>query len=158
MSLQNVKAYFKKYNLDNKIIISKTSTKTVKEAAESLSIKEGEVAKTLSFLIDEEPILILTSGDSKIDNKKYRNTFHKKAKMIPIDELEEKIGHEAGGICPFAIKDGVKVYLDETLKQYKYVYPACGSSNSAIKLSIDELEKYSKIKKWVDVCKDNKEE
>ncbi len=152
MSLNNVKEFFKKYKMDKKIIELESSSATVKEAAISLNTTEDEIAKTLSFQIPE-PILIVVSGESRIDNQKYKEEFKTKANMIKYDEVEELIGHAPGGVCPFAIKDNIKVYLDVSLKKHKYVYPACGSGNSAIKLSIEELEKYSNYVKWIDVCK-----
>ncbi len=152
MSLEKVKDYFKKYNKDKSIIELNSSTKTVSDAAKSLGTTEDEIAKTLSFSIPN-PILIVVSGESRIDNKKFKEVFSTKAKMINYDEVEEIIGHAPGGVCPFAIKDNVEVYLDISLKKHKYVYPACGSGNSAIKLSINELEKYSNYIKWIDVCK-----
>lgn len=152
MSLNKVKKYFKEFDMDKKIIELETSSATVKDAAISLNTTEDEIAKTLSFQIPE-PILIVVSGESRIDNKKYKEEFKTKANMIKFDQVEEIIGHAPGGVCPFAIKDNVKVYLDISLKKHKYVYPACGSGNSAIKLSIKELEKYSNYVKWIDVCK-----
>ena len=153
MSLQNVKKYLKKYKIDNRIIELETSSATVKEAAESLGAEECRIAKTLSFIIDDKPILIVAAGDAKIDNSKYKSQFHTKAKMIPSTEVNLLIGHNVGGVCPFAIKENVIVYLDESLKRFETVYPACGSSNSAIELTILELEKYSNYTSWIDVCK-----
>ena len=153
MSLNKVKEYFKKYNIDNRIIELPTSSATVKEAAESLNTEECRIAKTLSFLVEDKPILIVTSGDTKIDNTKYKSIFHTKAKMIPAENVNSLIGHNIGGVCPFAINDNVTVYLDESLKRFETVYPACGSSNSAIELTIKELEKYSNYNCWIDVCK-----
>ena len=153
MSLNKVKEYFKKYNIDNRIIELPTSSATVKEAAESLNTEECRIAKTLSFIVDSKPILIVTAGDTKIDNTKYKSIFHTKAKMIPAENVNDLIGHNIGGVCPFAINDNVTVYLDESLKRFETVYPACGSSNSAIELTIKELEKYSNYNCWIDVCK-----
>ena len=153
MSLDKVKKYFKEYKIDNRIIELPTSSATVKEAAESLNTEECRIAKTLSFIVDSKPILIVTSGDTKIDNTKYKSIFHTKAKMIPAENVNDLIGHNIGGICPFAINDNVTVYLDESLKRFETVYPACGSSNSAIELTIKELEKYSNYNCWIDVCK-----
>lgn len=153
MSLNKVKEYFKKYNIDNRIIELPTSSATVKEAAESLNTEECRIAKTLSFIVEDKPILIVTSGDTKIDNTKYKSIFHTKAKMIPAENVNSLIGHNIGGVCPFAINDNVTVYLDESLKRFETVYPACGSSNSAIELTIKELEKYSNYNCWIDVCK-----
>lgn len=152
MSLINVKEYFKKYNIENRILEFKESTATVKQAAEALGTIEDRIAKSMSFkLKDESTIMIVLSGQTRIDNHKYKELFHEKAKMLTYEEVEEKIGHKVGGVCPFAIKDNVTVYLDKSLKKYETVFPACGSPNSAIELSIEELEKYSNYKEWIDV-------
>ena len=153
MSLSRAKEHLIKYGLDDKIMEFEVSSATVKEAAEAVGCAEAEIAKTLSFLVGDDAILIVVAGDQKIDNAKYKSEFHKKAKMIPFDDVEKTIGHEVGGVCPFGINDGVTVYLDVSLKRFDIVYPACGSHNSAIKLSIAELEQSSGFKKWVDVCK-----
>jgi len=153
MSIVKAKEYLKKYKLDKEVLEFPVSSATVKEAADALSCAESDIAKTLSFYIDEQPILIVVAGDKKIDNSKYKEEFHKKAKMIPAPEVEEVIGHAVGGVCPFGINDGIDVYLDESLKEHEYVYPACGSGNSAIKLSIKQLEKIINNKKWINVCK-----
>ena len=153
MSIIKVKEYLNKYNLDDKIMEFDESSATVKEAAHAIGCLEKDIAKTLSFLVDDNPIIIVVRGDAKIDNSKYKKEFHKKAKMVPYDMVEEIIGHKAGGVCPFGVNDNVKIYLDETLKSLEYFYPACGSSNSAIKLDKDTLEKIVKYEKWVDVCK-----
>ncbi len=153
MSIDKVKQYLKKYNLDNKILEFNESSATVSEAALRLNCKEGEIAKSLSFILDDNPIIIVVAGDKKIDNKKYKQEFNTKAKMIEASDVEKLIGHAVGGVCPFGINDNVKVYLDVSLKEYENVYPACGSSNSAIKLTIKELEQTSNYLKWVDVCK-----
>lgn len=153
MAIEKVKEYFKQFHRENDILEFEVSSATVELAAKALNCEEALIAKTLSFLVGEQPILIVTAGNMKIDNSKYKKTFHKKAKMIPFNDVEKIIGHETGGVCPFGINDGIDVYLDESLKQYEYVYPACGSSNSAIKLNIKELEEYSNYKEWVDVCK-----
>ena len=155
MSIEKAKEHLKKYKLDQNIMEFTTSSATVQQAAIALNCTEGEIAKTLSFLVEEKPILIVVAGDKKIDNSKYKGEFHKKAKMIPFDQVEGFIGHKVGGVCPFGIKDNVDVYLDESLKKYETIYPACGSSNSAVKLSIPELEQASNYKKWIDVCKEN---
>lgn len=154
MSLIKVREFFKKYGLESRIMEFNVSSATVKEAAIALNCEEKLIAKTLSFLIDNNPVLIVTAGDQKIDNSKYKEEFHIKAKMIPFEDVKQLIGHEVGGVCPFGINDNVKVYLDKSLKRFNYVYPACGSHNSAIKLTIEELEKTSNYKKWIDVCKD----
>lgn len=153
MAIEQVKEYFKKYKIESRIIELPTSSATVKEAAESLGTEEALIAKTLSFIVEDKPILIVAAGDAKIDNSKYKGQFHTKAKMIPFEDVNNLIGHNPGGVCPFAIKENVTVYLDESLKRFEHVYPACGSSNSAIKLTIEELEKYSNYTSWIDVCK-----
>lgn len=153
MSLIKVKEYFKQYNMDDQIIELNESSATVAEAAHALNCLECEIAKSLSFKLENDVIIIVTAGDAKIDNSKYKHEFNTKAKMLTFDEVENLTGHEVGGVCPFALKNNIKVYLDESLKRFKYVYPACGSKNSAIKLTINELEKYSNYEKWIDVCK-----
>ena len=153
MSLERVQDYFKKYKKEKDIIVLDESSATVAEAAHALHTTEGEIAKTLSFIISGKPVLIVVEGTAKISNSAFKAVFHEKAHMIQFDEVEKYIGHAPGGVCPFGINDDVTVYLDESLKVHEYVYPACGSSNSAIKLSIKELEKYSNYKEWIDVCK-----
>ena len=154
MSINKVKAYFKQYNMESRILEFDESSATVELAAHAVGCEPARIAKTLSFWVDNQPILILTAGDAKIDNKKYKEQFVKKAKMLSFEEVESVIGHGVGGVCPFGINDGINVYLDESLKRFDVVYPACGSSNSAIGLTIPELEKYSGYLVWVDVCKD----
>ncbi len=153
MSLIKAKEYLKKFHLDGNVIEFHESTATVREAAEALGCKDAEIAKTMAFLVDDSPILIVASGDKKIDNSKFKQTFHTKAKMIPSEELETLVGHTAGGVCPFGINSNVKVYLDVSLKEFDTVYPACGTSNSAVKLTIPELEEASNYVEYVDVCK-----
>lgn len=153
MSLIKAKEYLKKFDLDKNIIEFSESTATVREAAEALQCEDAQIAKTMAFLVNDEPILIVASGDKKIDNQKFKQTFHTKAKMIPFDELDSLVGHAAGGVCPFGIHDGVKVYLDVSLKEFDTVYPACGTSNSAVKLTMPELEEASNYVEYVDVCK-----
>lgn len=153
MSFIRVKEYFKKFGMEDRMMEFTVSSATVQEAAKALHCEEKEIAKTLSFIIEDKPILIVIAGDAKIDNHKYKEEFSTKAKMIPFEKVEELIGHAVGGVCPFAVKDGVTIYLDNSLKRLQEVYPACGSSNSAIKLTISELEKVANYKKWVDVCK-----
>lgn len=150
---EKAKKHLIEYNLNDRIIEFPISTATVLEAANALKCTEGEIAKSLAFLVEDNPILIIAAGDKKIDNTKYKQTFHVKAKMIQFDQVEELIGHAAGGVCPFGINDNINVYLDESLKQYSIVYPACGTPNSAVKLSILELEEASNFVSWVDVCK-----
>lgn len=153
MSYDSVKHYFENLGLADRLRVREI-TDTVENAAKAVGCEPKRIAKTLSFIVDEEPILIVCAGDSKVDNKKYKDVFLKKAKMIPTDKLEDIIGHEMGGVCPFAIKEGVLVYLDESLKRFETVHAAAGSSNTTIELSIEELEKYSNFKDWIDVCKD----
>ena len=153
MSLLKAKEHLQKYGLENRIMEFDVSSATVSEAARVINCKEEEIAKTLSFIVDDKPILIVVSGDCKIDNSKFKTEFQTKAKMIPFDNVEELIGHAVGGVCPFGINENVDVYLDNSLKRFEIVYPACGSSNSAVKLTLDELKKTSNYKKWVDVCK-----
>lgn len=153
MSLLKAKEHLQKYGLENRIMEFDVSSATVSEAARVINCKEEEIAKTLSFIVDDKPILIVVAGDCKIDNSKFKAEFQTKAKMIPFDNVEELIGHAVGGVCPFGINENVDVYLDNSLKRFKIVYPACGSSNSAVKLTLDELKKISNYKKWVGVCK-----
>ena len=153
MSLQKVKNFFKTKGIENSIMEFDVSSATVELAAKALGCEEARIAKTLSFLIEEKPVLIVAAGDVKIDNAKYKSTFHTKAKMLKFDEVESLIGHAVGGVCPFAVNEGVSVYLDESLKRFKTVFPACGSANSAIELTIEDLVKYSNPAGWVDVCK-----
>lgn len=153
MSLVKVKEYLKKYNKDSEVLEFDGSSATVSDAAIVLGCSDADIAKTLSFLVEDKPILIVMAGDKKCDNHKYKEYFKEKAKMIPREDLVSLVGHEAGGVCPFGINDGVLVYLDESLKEHEFIYPACGSSNSAIKLSISELEELSNYTEWIDVCK-----
>ena len=153
MSVENVKKYLKDFGLDDRVQEFDVSSATVELAAEALGCRPEYIAKSLTFKVGERIILIVTAGNRKVDNQKYKSYFGTKAVMLSPDEVVEKIGHAIGGVCPFAIKPEVEVYLDESLKDYDYVYPACGSSNSAIKLSIEELEKTSKYMHWIDVCK-----
>lgn len=153
MSIEIARAYFKKFDMDDRILEFKVSSATVELAAQAVGCEPERIAKTLSFMVDEQPILIIAAGDAKIDNPKYKATFHKKAKMMTPEELEKYVGHAIGGVCPFGIPEQVNVYLDKSLTRFETVFPACGSSNSAIELTIPELEKYSNFKEWVDVCK-----
>ncbi|MGI6248927.1 MAG: YbaK/EbsC family protein [Acutalibacteraceae bacterium] len=153
MAIEKVKEYFKKYGIEDKVREFEVSSATVELAAEALDCEPCRIAKTLSFMVNEQPVLIVTAGDAKIDNPKYKAQFGTKAKMLLPSEAEEMIGHAVGGVCPFAVNENVVIYLDESLKRFKTVFPACGSSNSAIELTIDELEEYSRFTAWVDVCK-----
>jgi prolyl-tRNA editing enzyme YbaK/EbsC (Cys-tRNA(Pro) deacylase) len=153
MAIEKVKAYFKKYGMEERVQELAVSSATVELAAQALHCEPCRIAKTLSFMVEESPILIVAAGDTRIDNAKYKAVFHAKAKMLTPEQAELLIGHAVGGVCPFAVNDGVTVYLDASLKRFRTVFPACGSSNSAIELTIEELEKYSSYKAWVDVCK-----
>lgn len=153
MGVEKVREHLKKYDMDDRIITMDESSATVALAAQALSCNEEDIAKTLSFLVLDMPIVIVTAGNMKIDNSKYKATFHEKAHMIPFDLVEKLIGHKIGGVCPFGLNEGVKVYLDESLKKFDYVYPACGESNNAIKITIPELENITNYVSWVDVCK-----
>lgn len=153
MAIDKVKEYFKPLHMEDHILEFDVSSATVELAAEALHCEEKRIAKTMSFLVGEQPILIVTAGDTKIDNAKYKHFFGAKAKMIPGEEVETIIGHAIGGVCPFAVNDNVKIYLDESLHRFETVFPAAGSPNSAIELTIPELEKYSNFLQWVDVCK-----
>lgn len=153
MALQRVREYLKNFNMDSRIIELGESSSTVCEAAHALGTTESQIAKTLSFYVGEIPILVVVRGDAKIDNSKFKHTFGCKCHMIPADEVEEAIGHAPGGVCPFGVNKNVNVYLDESLKEFATVFPAAGSSNSAIEMTIDELEKTSNYVSWIDVSK-----
>lgn len=153
MSIEKVKAYFDTFGISGKILEFDVSSATVALAAQAIGCEEARIAKTLSFEMGDSCILIVCAGDVKIDNSKYKAEFNTKAKMLPHDVVASLTGHAVGGVCPFVVNDGVKIYLDESLKRFETVFPAAGSSNSAIELTIYELEKYSKAEKWVDVCK-----
>ena len=153
MAIEAVKEYFSKFGIANRIKEFEVSSATVELAAQALGCEPCRIAKTLSFPVNGQAVLVVTAGDAKIDNPKYKAQFGTKAKMLTPDEAELLVGHAVGGVCPFGIKEGVTVYLDNSLKRFKTVFPACGSSNSAIELSIEELEKYSGYVSWIDVCK-----
>ena len=153
MSYEHAKAHLERYNLADRIQLFDVSSATVELAAQAVGVEGARIAKTLSFKLDTGCILILAAGDARIDNKKYKATFHKKASMPSADEVLEQIGHPVGGVCPFGIKPNVPVYLDESLKRFDIVYPAAGTGNSAVKLTIDELYTCSEAIGWVDVCK-----
>ncbi|MCM2980150.1 YbaK/EbsC family protein [Niallia sp. FSL W8-0951] len=154
MSLENVQAYLSKWNREKDIRIFTTSSATVLEAAETLGVEPQRIAKTLSFRKDNNAILIVAAGDAKIDNKKFKQAFSEKPRMLSPEEVLEKTGHAVGGVCPFGLTEDLPVYLDESLKRFSTVFPACGSSNSAIELSNEELYIYGNAVEWVDVCKD----
>lgn len=153
MSIERVRAYFRSYGIEDRIQELDHSSATVLLAAEALGTEPCRIAKTLSFLVNGSPILIVAAGDARIDNAKYKAFFGTKAKMLSPEEAVELVGHAVGGVCPFAVNDSVTVYLDQSLRRFSTVFPACGSANSAIELTIPELEQYSDCKEWVDVCK-----
>lgn len=153
MAVEKVKEYFRKYGMENRVQEFEVSSATVELAAEALHCEPCRIAKTLSFMVNGSPVLIVAAGDVKVDNQKYKAKFETKAKMLTPDEAERLVGHAVGGVCPFAVNAEVTVYLDISLKRFQTVFPACGSSNSAIELTIEELEKYSSFVAWVDVCK-----
>lgn len=153
MSIERVKEYFSKYHMEERIREFTVSSATVELAAKALGCAPERIAKTLSFLVEGHAILVVAAGDAKIDNHKYKGQFGTKAKMLSPEEVTDLVGHAVGGVCPFAVKEGVEVYLDVSLKRFETVFPACGSANSAIELTIPELEEYSGYVSWVDVCK-----
>ncbi|MBU1344907.1 MAG: YbaK/EbsC family protein [Proteobacteria bacterium] len=153
MSLEAVIEYFSEYNIAHRVMILENSTATVEEAAQAHGVDPDQIGKTLSFKIDETPILIVVAGKAKIDNKKYKKHFSKKAKMLSKDEALEHTGHNIGGVCPFGLNKPINVYLDVSLKKHSEVIPAAGDRYSSLRLTIEELEKYSNCKEWVDVCK-----
>ena len=154
MALEKAISYFDSVGLKERVKVFEQSSATVELAALAVGCEPAHIAKTMSFLQGDKSILIVTAGDARIDNKKYKSLFHQKAKMIPWDDVENHIGHAPGGVCPFAIKEDVETYLDVSLKRFETVYPAAGSDNSAVALSIEELETHSNSKGWIDVCKD----
>lgn len=153
MSIERAKEYLRQYGMEDRVRETELSSATVELAAEALGCEPARIAKTLSFLVNEEAVLIVAAGDTKVDNAKYKHFFGVKAKMLSPDQVEEMIGHAIGGVCPFGINEGVKVYLDESLRRFETVFPACGSSNSMIELTMPELEQCSGYIEWVDVCK-----
>lgn len=153
MSIERARAYLRNFGIEERIRELSESSATVALAAEALGCAPQRIAKTLSFMVNGQAILIVTAGDVKIDNSKYKKYYGAKAKMLSAEEVTDLIGHAVGGVCPFGVNEGIRIYLDESLKRFETVFPACGSSNSAIELTIPELEKYSGYECWVDVCK-----
>lgn len=153
MSIEKVRDYFKSLGAEDKIITFDVSSATVELASQALGVDGALIAKTLSFMVEGAPVLIVTAGDMKVDNSKFKATFHTKAKMLTHDEAHELIGHDVGGVCPFAVNEGCRVYLDVSLKRFEVVYPAAGNASSAIRLTIPELESFSNYIDYVDVCK-----
>lgn len=154
MSIEKGRAYFRQLGIEDKVMEFEVSSATVELAAQALGVEGARIAKTLSFkTADDGCMLILAAGDARIDNRKFKDKFHLKAKMLTADEVLEMVGHPVGGVCPFGINEGIPVYLDESLKRFVTVFPAVGSGNSAIELNLDELYEYSKALEWIDVCK-----
>ena len=151
MSVEKVKKFFAELGEPEKVVEFAESTATSEEAAQVLNCEVGRIAKTISVFVKNEPILILLGGDMKLDNKKFKTAFGSRPKMIPVEEVEKFIGHAVGGVCPFAVNDGVKIFLDESLKRFEFIYPAAGSSNSIVKINLAEVEKYIKSADWVNV-------
>ena len=154
MSIERVKAYFKTQNMEHRVLEFTVSSATVELAAQALNCEPCRIAKTLSFNVNGTPVLIVAAGDARIDNPKFKAQFASKAKMLSPEDAVTLIGHAVGGVCPFAVNEGVQIYLDASLKRFETVFPACGSANSAIELTIAELEMHSHCLGWVDVCKD----
>lgn len=154
MGLQEAKKYLEEYGLADQILVFEQSSATVMEAALALNTDPKHIAKTLAFKVDEGIALICTAGDAKVDNAKYKAYFNLKAKMLNPEELIELVGHPMGGVCPFGVKEECKVYLDQSLKRFEHVFPACGSNNSAIKMNLVQLERVSRSIAWIDVCKE----
>lgn len=154
MAIEKVRDYLKKFGAEGRILEFAQSSATVELAAKAAGTQPERIAKSLTFLVNDWAVMIVTAGDAKVDNQKYKAEFATKAKMLSPEQVDNMIGHSIGGVCPFGINDGVKVYLDASLKRFETVFPACGSSNSAIELKLDELEKFAQgFEKWVDVCK-----
>ena len=153
MSFEKASGYLRSIGLEDRIIVPEASSATVELAAQAIGVTPGEIAKTLFFITKEGPVLVIAEGTARVDNHKYKETFHTKAKMIPGDRVEELVGHAPGGVCPFGIQDGVPVYMDESLRKYEIVYPAAGDDHSAVRLTVAELEQASRACGWVDVCK-----
>ena len=158
MSVQKVKEFFSNNGNEKQVLEFEHTTATVEQAAEAIGCEPRRIAKTISLWQGDTPVLIVMSGEGKIDNKKYKAEFSEKAKMIAFDEVEAAVGYAPGGVCPFAVKDGVRVYADVSLQKFDTFYPAAGSSNSAVEMTSRELERYAKIEKWVDVCKETENE
>ena len=154
MSIERVRKYLQKWNMQDRIQEFDVSSATVELAAQALNVEGARIAKTLSYLVDGGAILVVAAGDIRVDNRKFKDAFHTKAKMLTADQAAEMIGHAVGGVCPFGVNEGVKIYLDESLKRFETVFPAAGSSNSAIELTIPELEELSGYTAWVDVAKE----
>ena len=158
MSVEKVKAYFAQFGMQERVLEFPVSSATVELAAQAAGVIPARIAKTLSFLVEDRPVLVVTAGDAKIDNPRFKAQFHQKAKMLSAEQVDAMIGHSVGGVCPFAIPDSIEVYLDVSLQRFETVFPAAGSGNSAIELTCEELQRYGKARAWVDVCKAWREE
>ena len=154
MSFEKAKKFLEEKGFSDRILVFEESTATVPLAAKAVGVQEGEIAKTLSFYVGEEPILILTAGTARVDNRKFKDAFKKKPKMIPAGEVEAAVGHSPGGVCPFGAKEGIRIFLDQSLKAFEVVYPAAGDDHSAVRCPIPDLEKCLNMPPWVDVCKE----
>ena len=153
MSLEKAMAYLEEKGYRDRVLLFDVSSATVELAAEAVGTEPARIAKSLTFQVDGEPVMVICAGDAKVNNSKYKNVFHKKAKMLTRDQVNEWIGHDVGGVCPFGIKDGVGVYCDQSLKRFDIVYPACGNASSAVRLTPEELFELSGSREWIDVCK-----
>lgn len=153
MSIETGRAYFRQFGMEDRVLEFTVSSATVELAAQAVGVEGARIAKTLSFKTEDGCMLILAAGDARIDNKKFKAKFHMKAKMLSADEVLEMVGHPVGGVCPFGCKEGIPVYLDESMKRFTTVFPAVGSPSSAIELTLDELFRYSNALEWIDVCK-----
>ena len=153
MSVERARKYLAKFGLEDRIITFRTSSATVELAAQAAGTEPCRIAKSMSFQSKEGPVLIITAGDTKIDNAKFKHYFSVKPKMLPFEDVEPLIGHAVGGVCPFGVNPGVRVYLDISMKRFETVFPAAGEENNAIELTPEELEKYTENEGWVDLCK-----
>ena len=153
MAIEKVREFFRSFGMEDRIMEFDVSSATVELASQALGCEPSRIAKSLSFITPDGPVLVVAAGDAKIDNPKYKAQFSTKAKMLTPEQAVELIGHAVGGVCPFAVNEGVRVYLDRSLKRFDTVFPACGSSNSAIELTLEELERFSSAVSWVDVCR-----
>ncbi len=153
MSAEKAKAQLEKYGLGDRIKTFSQSSATVELAAKALGCEPARIAKSITFLVNDKAVMVVAAGDVKIDNAKFKAKFGVKAKMLTAEQAVDMVGHAVGGVCPFGVNEGVEVYLDESLKRFEIIYPACGTANTAVELSVPELEKCSEYREWVDVCK-----
>lgn len=153
MAMQRARAHLRSYGLEDRVQEFEVSSATVELAALAVGCEPARIAKTLSFMVDGAPVLIVAAGDARVDNPRFKAQFHQKARMLTPEEAEQRVGHAVGGVCPFGVEEGVSTYLDESLRRFERVYPACGSANSAVDLTIEELERCSLSRGWIDVCK-----